>query len=60
MTTEKGNLSYSAECMLRYLSKDLYYTEEFEALQKEYPNFEYIPALSAPAEGDNWRFNIPD
>ncbi|MCF7929947.1 MAG: 2Fe-2S iron-sulfur cluster binding domain-containing protein [Acholeplasmataceae bacterium] len=34
--------------------KDLYYTEEFEALQKEYPNFEYIPALSLPDENDNW------
>jgi len=38
--------------------KDLYYTEEFEALQKEYPNFEYIPALSAPAEGDNWKGEV--
>jgi len=34
--------------------KDLYYTEEFEALQKEYPNFEYIPALSQPDANDNW------
>jgi hypothetical protein len=33
MTTEKGNLSYSAECMLRYLSKDLYYTEQHTALR---------------------------
>ncbi len=35
--------------------KDLYYTEEFETLQKEYPNFEYIPALSAPDASDNWK-----
>jgi len=28
--------------------KDLYYTEEFEELAKEFPNFEYIPALSKP------------
>jgi Na+-transporting NADH:ubiquinone oxidoreductase subunit F len=34
--------------------KDLYYTEELKELQREYPNFEYIPALSAPLEGDNW------
>lgn len=35
--------------------KDLYYTEEFLQLSKEFPNFEYIPALSAPDEGDNWK-----
>jgi Na+-transporting NADH:ubiquinone oxidoreductase subunit F len=34
--------------------KDLYYTEEFKALEKEYPNFKYIPALSDPLEEDNW------
>lgn len=34
--------------------RDLYMTEEFEALQKEYPNFEYIPALSEPLPEDNW------
>jgi len=33
MTTEKGNLSYSAETMLRYLSKDLYYIEQHTALR---------------------------
>ena len=32
-TTEKGNLSYSAETMLRYLSKDLYYVEQHTALR---------------------------
>ncbi|QWC00160.1 2Fe-2S iron-sulfur cluster binding domain-containing protein [Mycoplasmatota bacterium] len=34
--------------------KDLYYTEEFVELAKEYPNFEYIPALSDPLPEDNW------
>ena len=34
--------------------RDLYYTEEFEALAKEYPNFEYIPALSEPKPEDEW------
>ncbi len=34
--------------------RDLYYTEEFEALAKAYPNFEYIPALSEPKPEDNW------
>ncbi len=34
--------------------RDLYYTEEFQKLAEEYPNFEYIPALSEPKEEDNW------
>jgi Na+-transporting NADH:ubiquinone oxidoreductase subunit F len=34
--------------------RDLYYTEEFEQLAKEYPNFTYIPALSEPLPDDNW------
>ena len=33
MTTDKGNLSYSAQTMLRYLSKDLFYTEQHTALR---------------------------
>jgi Na+-transporting NADH:ubiquinone oxidoreductase subunit F len=35
--------------------RDLYYTEEFNQLSKEFPNFEYIPALSEPLEEDNWK-----
>lgn len=38
--------------------KDLYYTEEFLALEKEFPNFKYIPALSSPDEGDNWKGEV--
>lgn len=38
--------------------RDLYYTEEFEKLAKEYPNFEYIPALSEPKDEDNWQGDI--
>ena len=34
--------------------RDLYYTEEFEQLAKEFPNFEYIPALSEPLAEDHW------
>jgi Na+-transporting NADH:ubiquinone oxidoreductase subunit F len=34
--------------------KDLYYTEEMQAIAKAYPNFEYIPALSHPEETDDW------
>lgn len=34
--------------------KDLYYTEEFRELEKEFPNFQYIPALSEPLPDDEW------
>lgn len=38
--------------------KDLYYTEEFQALSKEFPNFQYIPALSEPLPEDNWTGDV--
>lgn len=38
--------------------KDLYYTEEFEELSKEFPNFTYIPALSEPLPEDNWKGDV--
>ncbi len=38
--------------------RDLYYTEEFEAIAKEFPNFEYIPALSEPLPEDNWEGEV--
>jgi len=38
--------------------KDLYYTEEFQELSKEYPNFQYYPALSEPLPEDNWTGDI--
>ncbi|WP_417270642.1 NADH:ubiquinone reductase (Na(+)-transporting) subunit F [Celeribacter sp.] len=34
---------------------DLFYVEEFEAIAKANPNFEWTPALSDPAPGDRWR-----
>lgn len=34
--------------------RDLYYVEYFNELAAEHPNLRFIPALSAPAEGDNW------
>ncbi|MCF7925630.1 MAG: 2Fe-2S iron-sulfur cluster binding domain-containing protein, partial [Candidatus Izimaplasma sp.] len=34
--------------------RDLYYTEEFETLEKEFDNFTYVPALSDPEPDDNW------
>ncbi len=33
---------------------DMFYTEEFEALAAEHPNFSWTPALSDPAPGDRW------
>lgn len=38
--------------------KDLYYTEEFQALSKEFPNFQYYPALSEPLPEDEWTGDI--
>jgi Na+-transporting NADH:ubiquinone oxidoreductase subunit F len=38
--------------------RDLYYTEEFLELEKEFPNFKYIPALSEPMPDDNWEGEV--
>lgn len=38
--------------------KDLYYTEEFQELSKEFPNFQYYPALSEPLPEDNWTGDV--
>lgn len=38
--------------------KDLYYTEEFQALSKEFPNFQYYPALSEPLPEDQWTGDV--
>lgn len=38
--------------------KDLYYTEEFQELSREFPNFQYYPALSEPLPEDNWTGDI--
>lgn len=34
--------------------RDLYYTKELRELEKEYPNFQYVPALSSPLPDDKW------
>jgi len=34
--------------------KDLYYFDEPKNLDKKYPNFTYLPALSEPGQEDNW------
>ena len=33
---------------------ELYHREKFEALAQQHDNFQYIPALNEPAEGDDW------
>jgi Na+-transporting NADH:ubiquinone oxidoreductase subunit F len=35
--------------------KDLYMTDEFRALEKEFPNFKYIPALSKADDDKEWQ-----
>lgn len=35
--------------------KDLYLTEYLQSIEKKYPNFQYIPALSEPDEEDEWK-----
>ena len=34
--------------------RDLYYMEEFEGIQKAYPQFTFIPCLAFPKPEDNW------
>jgi Na+-transporting NADH:ubiquinone oxidoreductase subunit F len=34
--------------------REMFYTEEFEAIEKDFPNFEYHVALSEPQPEDNW------
>ncbi len=38
--------------------RDLYMTDEFLELEKEFPNFKYIPALSEPLPEDNWEGEV--
>jgi len=38
--------------------KDLYYTKEFKDIEKKYPNFKYVPALSTPLPEDAWDLDI--
>lgn len=38
--------------------RDLYYTEEFKALEEKHDNFHFIQALSRPQEDDDWDGNV--
>ena len=53
MTTEKGNLSYSAQTMLRFLSKDLFYIEQHTALRDALMEFRLAMHC-----WKNWRADI--
>ncbi|GAB2768124.1 NADH:ubiquinone reductase (Na(+)-transporting) subunit F [Salinimicrobium soli] len=35
--------------------RELFYTEHFRALEKDFPNFKFYIALSEPLEEDNWK-----
>ncbi len=35
--------------------RELFYTEHFRALERDYPNFKFYLALSEPQEVDNWK-----
>jgi Na+-transporting NADH:ubiquinone oxidoreductase subunit F len=34
--------------------RDLFYGDEFRALERKFPGFRYVPALSEPRSQDNW------
>jgi Na+-transporting NADH:ubiquinone oxidoreductase subunit F len=48
-TTRKATFWYGARSIA-----EAFYVDEFEALQKEFPNFEWHLALSEPLPEDNW------
>ena len=36
-------------------SRDLYYMEEFAQIEKDHPQFSFIPCLARPEPADNWK-----
>ena len=34
--------------------REMFYDDEYKAIEKEFPNFKYYVGLSDPLEGDNW------
>ncbi|MBL9077032.1 MAG: NADH:ubiquinone reductase (Na(+)-transporting) subunit F [Planctomycetes bacterium] len=51
--TEKTNRKVSYWYGARS-KREMFYTEEFEAIEKAFPNFKYHVALSEPQPEDNW------
>lgn len=39
-------------------TKDLFFTEELRDIEKKFPNFKYIPALSEPKPQDKWEGEV--
>lgn len=39
-------------------TQDLFFTDELTELEKKFPNFKYIPALSEPRLGDKWEGEV--
>ncbi len=37
---------------------DLFYTEELKSIERRFPNFKYIPALSEPTRRDRWEGEV--
>ncbi len=53
---EKGIKDREAWYFFGALSKkDLFYVEEMQELEKKWPNFHFVPALSRPDASDNWK-----
>jgi NADH:ubiquinone oxidoreductase, Na(+)-translocating, F subunit len=48
-TTRKVSFWYGARSL-----KEVFYVDEFEAIEKEFPNFKFHLALSEPKPEDNW------
>ena len=48
-TTRKVSYWYGARS-----KREMFYTEEFEAIEQKFPNFKYHVALSEPQPEDNW------
>ncbi|MEQ1633708.1 MAG: NADH:ubiquinone reductase (Na(+)-transporting) subunit F [Planctomycetota bacterium] len=48
-TTRRVSYWYGARS-----KREMFYTEEFEAIEKQFPNFKYHVALSEPQPEDNW------
>ncbi len=52
-TDRKATFWYGARS-----KREIFYEEEFEALEKEHPNFNFTIALSEPMESDNWNGSV--
>lgn len=48
-TTRKVSFWYGARSR-----RELFYEDEFRALERQYPNFQFLIALSEPKPGDGW------